>query len=64
MTKEGKTDLVVNMTDTLWQVNKYKFLDHIEQMSGVPVPEDLYKLVETAFRTGAAVMERTIGGAR
>lgn len=63
MTDKRRTENVINMTGTLWELNKYKLLNQIEERSGAPVPEECYKLIEHSFRVGAAVMERAIGGA-
>lgn len=64
MTEERRVENVVNLTDTLWQLNRYKLFDYIEDKSKTSVPEDCYELIEVAFRCGAAVMERAIGGSK
>ena len=63
MTEERRMENVVNITDTLWQLNRYKLLDYIADQSGSEVPEECYKLIEVSFRTGAALMERALGRA-
>ncbi len=63
MTKERKIENLVGLTDTLWQVNKYKMIKEIEKASGHEVPEACYELMEWCYRYGAMHMERTIGKA-
>lgn len=63
MTNERRVENVVGITDTLWQLNKYKLMDYIAQSSGREVPEECYELIEVSFRTGAALMERALGRA-
>ena len=63
MSEERRTENVVNITNTLWQLNKYKLMDYIAQSSGREVPEECYELIEVSFRTGAALMERALGRA-
>lgn len=64
MTDERRVENVVNITDTLWQLNKYKLIEQIAYASDQEVPEDCYKLMEWCFRYGAMYMERAIGGER
>lgn len=64
MSEERRTQNVVNITDTLWKLNRFKLFNYIEEKSGTAVPEDCNELIEVAFRTGAALMERAIGGER
>ena len=62
MTDERRVENVIDITDTLWQLNKYKVIGKIETASECKVPEDCYKLMEWCFRYGAMYMERAIGG--
>lgn len=62
MTDERRVENVVNITDTLWQLNRYKLFDYIESKAKTPVPEECYDLIEVSFRCGAAMMEKAIGG--
>lgn len=62
MTDERRVENVIDITDTLWQLNKYKVIGKIETASESKVPEDCYKLMEWCFRYGAMYMERAIGG--
>ncbi len=62
MTEERRVDNVINITETLWQLNRYKLFDQIARMSGTNVSEDCYPLIEVSFRCGAALMEKAIGG--
>lgn len=64
MTDERRVENVVNITDTLWQLNRYKLFDYIAEQSGCEVPEGCYQLIEASFRCGAALMERALGKAR
>lgn len=64
MTEERRIDNVVGISDTLWKLNHNKVIKQIEQVSHGEVPEDCYKLIECAFRFGAVMMERAIGGPR
>lgn len=64
MTQERRVENVVGITDTLWQLNKYKLLDQIEQASGTKVPEECYELMEWCFRYGAMYMEKALGKER
>ena len=61
MTDERRVQNVVNITDTLWQLNKYRLMEQIRQMSGTEVPEACHELIEVSFRTGAALMEKALG---
>lgn len=62
MTDKRRVENVVGITDTLWQLNRYKLLDQIEKASGTKVPEECYELIEWSFRYGAMFMEKAIGG--
>lgn len=62
MTDDRRIENVVNITDTLWQLNRYKLFDVLEKASGTKVPEECYPLVEWSFRYGALFMEKAIGG--
>lgn len=64
MTQERKVENVVNITDMLWRLNKYRLMEQIEQASGEEVPEECYKLMEWCFRFGAMHMEKALGKAR
>lgn len=57
---EKRTINIVNMTDTLWQLNRYKVLEQIGKLGG-EVPGECEMLVEAAFRFGAMYMEKAIG---
>lgn len=61
MTEERKVENLVNITDTLWKLNKYRLTEQIEKTSGVKVPEECDALLEMAFRTGAALMAKALG---
>lgn len=52
---------VVGISETLWELNKFRVLEQIEAISGAPVPEDCYELIECSFRLGAVLMERALG---
>lgn len=52
---------VVGISETLWELNKFRVLEQIETISGAPVPEDCYELIECSFRLGAVLMERALG---
>jgi len=52
---------VVGISETLWELNKFRVLKQIEMISGAPVPEDCYELIECSFRLGAVLMERALG---
>jgi hypothetical protein len=64
MTDKRRVENVVNITDTLWQLNKYKLIEQIAYASDQEVPEECYPLMEWCFRYGAMYMERAIGGER
>ena len=64
MTEERRMSNMVNITDTLWKLNKYRLMKQIRKMSGVEVPEDCYDLIEVSFRTGAALMGKALGKER
>lgn len=61
MTEERRNQNIMDITDTLWKLNRYKLLDQIERMTGFPVPADCYDLIEVSFRSGAVLMERAVG---
>lgn len=60
MTEEKRVDNIVNLSDTLWKLNKRRVLEQIEALSGAPVPEECMELIECSFRFGAVLMERAI----
>ena len=61
MTDERRIENVVQLTDTIWQVNKNKIIKEIEAWTGEPVPEDCYDLIEFCVRRGCVLMEQTVG---
>lgn len=61
MTEKRRTENIVQLTDTIWEVNKYKILKKIEKDSGAPVPKDCHYLIEYCIRYGAVLMEQTVG---
>ena len=62
MTDERRMKNVIDITETLWTLNKPKVLDQLKSLNGgYAVPDDCVKLIEYSFRTGAVYMERTIG---
>lgn len=59
----NRTENIVNLTETLWTLNKSKVLSQLESLNGGhDVPEDCIKLIEYSFRSGAIYMEKAIGG--
>ena len=61
MTEKRRVENVVQLTDTIWQVNKNKILKEIEEWTGEPVPEACYGLIEFCIRRGCVLMEQTVG---
>lgn len=61
MTDNRRIENIVQLTDTIWQVNKNKILKDIEEWTGEPVPEACYKLIEFCVRRGCVLMEQTVG---
>jgi hypothetical protein len=61
MTDNRRIENIVQLTDTIWQVNKDKILKDIEEWTGEPVPEACYKLIEFCVRRGCVLMEQTVG---
>ena len=61
MTDNRRIENIVQLTDTIWQVNKDKILKDIEKWTGEPVPEACYKLIEFCVRRGCVLMEQTVG---
>lgn len=61
MTDKRKIENVVQLTDTIWQVNKNKIVAEIEEWTGEPVPVDCMKLIEFCVRRGCVLMEQTVG---
>ena len=61
MTEKRRVENVVQLTDTIWQVNKNKILKEIEEWTGEPVPEACYSLIEFCIRRGCVLMEQTVG---
>lgn len=64
MTEERRNQNIVDITDTLWKLNRYKLFDQVERMTGFPVPPECYELMECSFRSGAVLMQRAIGKER
>lgn len=52
---------IIAMTDTIWQLNRHKVIDKLEEMSGQKIPEECMKLIEYSFRFGAMYMESANG---
>ena len=61
MTEKRRAENVVQLTDTIWQVNKNKILKEIEEGTGEPVPEACHRLIEFCIRRGCVLMEQTVG---
>lgn len=61
MTDKRRIENVVQLTDTIWQVNKNKIVAEIEEWTGEPVPVDCMKLIEFCVRRGCVLMEQTVG---
>lgn len=61
MTDKRRIENVVQLTDTIWEVNKSKIINAIEKESGTPVSEDCMKLIEFCIRYGCVLMEQTVG---
>ena len=62
MTDNRRIENIVNITDTLWTLNKTRVLGEIATCAKMDeIPQDCHKLVEAAFRFGATYMERAIG---
>ena len=62
MSDERRIENIVNITDTLWQLNRTKKVEGVEMLTGTKMPDDCMKLAEYFYRAGAVDMERTIGG--
>ena len=63
MTDERRIENVVNLTDTLWQLNRYTVIDQLEKASKCKIPEDCYEFMEWVYRYGAMHMEKALGKA-
>ena len=62
MSDERRIENIVELTETMWILNKRKVLKELAQSAKMDeIPEDCHRLVEAAFRFGATYMERTIG---
>lgn len=61
MTEKRRIENIVQLTDTIWNVNKKSVLDEIEKRTGAPVPEECLSLIEFCFRYGCVKMEQTVG---
>lgn len=62
MSDERKIENIVNITETLWTLNKSKVLKELAACAKTDeIPEECHRLVEAAFRFGATYMERAIG---
>lgn len=61
MTEKRRAENVVQLTDTIWQVNKNKILKEIEEWTGEPVPGACHRLIEFCIRRGCVLMEQTVG---
>lgn len=57
---DKRVENVVNISDTLWQLNRFNVIAQIEKLSGTPVPEDCMELIECSFRFGAVLMEKAL----
>ena len=62
MSDERRIENIVNITDTLWQLNRAKKVVGVEKLTGTKMPDDCMKLAEYFYRAGAVDMERAIGG--
>lgn len=61
MADKRRIENIIQLTETIWSVNKNRLIDKIEEMTGGPVPEDCLTLMEFCFRNGCVAMEQTIG---
>jgi hypothetical protein len=61
MTEEKRVKNVINISDTLWQLNRFTVISQIEKLCGSPVPDDCLELIECSFRFGAVLMEKALG---
>ena len=52
---------IENIIDTLWQLNKGKRIQSIEEETKQKVPEDCVKFAEFMYRAGALDMEKALG---
>lgn len=57
---DKRVENVVNISDTLWQLNRFNVIAQIEKLSGTSVPEDCMELIECSFRFGAVLMEKAL----
>ena len=64
MSNARRIENVVNITDTLWRLNKHRLVSEIETASGQKIPEECYPFMEWCFRYGAMYMERALGKGR
>ena len=61
MTNERRIENIIQLTDTIWQVNKNRLIDKLEELTHAPVPDDCLTLIEFSFRNGCVAMEQTLG---
>ena len=62
MADEKRMKNVIDITETLWTLNRPKVLEQLKSLNGGhAVPSDCVKLIEYSFRTGAVYMEKAIG---
>lgn len=61
MNDKRRIENIVGITDTLWQLNKAKRIQSVEELTGQKVPEDCIKFAEFMYRAGAVDMEKALG---
>ena len=61
MTTERRIENIVQLSDTLWQLNKSRRIAELEKLTKTKMPEDCMKLAEFFYRAGAVDMERANG---
>lgn len=61
MTNERRIENIIQLTDTIWQVNKNRLIDKLEELTHAPVPDECVELIAFSFRYGCVAMEQTLG---
>ena len=61
MNDKRRIENIVEITDTLWQLNKAKRIQSVEETTKQKVPEDCIKFAEFMYRAGALDMEKALG---
>ena len=54
LNKDRRLELVIQLTETIWELKKYEIYKAIEQLNGAPIPDECKPLMEHTARLMSA----------